>query len=52
MMIRRRLLEQHPLPSSLQNSCAVLVLGGFPYDTERDVICERLREIFGQEYGV
>ena len=30
----------------------VLVVGGFPYDTERDVICEKLREIFGHELGV
>ena len=27
----------------------VLVLGGFAYDTEKDVICEKLREIFRQE---
>ena len=30
----------------------VLVMGEFPYDSERDVICDRLREIFGQEFGV
>ena len=30
----------------------VLVVGGFPCDSERDVTCEKLREIFGQEPGV
>ena len=38
----------HPL----QNQRTVLVVGGFPHDTERDVICEKLREMFGQELGV
>ena len=28
------------------------MIGGFPNDTERDVICERLREIFEHEPGV
>ena len=31
---------------------SVLVVGGFPCDTERDVICEKMREIFGHEQGV
>ena len=35
-----------------KNQRTVLVLGGFPYDTDRDVICEKLPEIFAQEYGV
>ena len=30
----------------------VSVMEGFLYGTERDVICDRLREIFGQEFGV
>ena len=29
-----------------KNQGTVLVVGGVPYDTERDVICETLREIF------
>ena len=35
-----------------KNQRTVLVVGGFAYNTERDVICEKLREIFGQEPGV
>ena len=38
--------------SPLHNQRTVLVIGGFPYDTGRDVICERLREIFEHEPGV
>ena len=36
----------------LKNQRTMLVVGGFPYDTERDVICEKLREIFGRQPGV
>ena len=35
-----------------KNQRTVLVVGGFPCDTERDVICEKLREMFGHEKGV
>ena len=30
----------------------ILVLRGFRSDAERDLICEKLRVIFGQELGV
>ena len=38
--------------SSKKNQRAVLVVGGFPYDSERDVNCDKLREMFGHEQGV
>ena len=49
-------LEPHPEPARgsgahqpPKRQRTVLVMGGFPCDTERDVTCEKLREIFGQE---
>ena len=51
--------EAHPEPARTngtvqppKNQRTVLVVGGFANDTERDVICEKLREIFGQKPGV
>ena len=53
-------LEPHPEPARVtavasfppQYQRTALVIGGFPHDSERDVICERLREIFQHEPGV
>ena len=46
--LARGSIKQHPP----KHQRTVLVVGGFPYDTERDVMCEKLREIFDQEPGV
>ena len=51
--------ETHPEPARASGAYhppkhqrTVLVVGGFSDDTERDVTCKRLREIFGQKPGV
>ena len=50
--------ETHPelarglAPCIPKNQSTVPLVGGFAHDTERDVICDKLREIFGQEQGV
>ena len=51
--------EPHPEPARgngcthpPKNQRTVLVVGVFPYDTERDVICDKMKEIFGHELGV
>ena len=48
--------EPHPEPARgsrahhpPKHQRTVLVVGGFPFDTERDVICEKMRKIFGQD---
>ena len=43
--------EPHPEPPP-KNQRTELVVGGFPHDTERDVMSETLREIFGHQLGV